>query len=346
MSGFKKIIRWSLLLFLLGLLAGSGIGYWLFFKANVDTHGSNAEYLYVPTGTDFEGLVTILSSKKQLASAQSFRWAAQIKKFTKVKSGRYRLFAGMNNNFLINKLRAGIQEPVVVNLNAIHTKEQLAGRLGRKLELDSTVVMAWLNNAENFKKWGFSSRNIMAMFMPQSYELLWTISLPELMEKLHADYSGYWTDERRAKAKEIGLTPVEVITLASIVECEQSRFDDEKPTIAGLYLNRLHDGIPLQSDPTLVYATGNFAVNRVLNADKQVSSPYNTYKNNGLPPGPIILPEKSSVESVLHYLPNDYYYMCAKEDLSGRHHFSANLDQHNRFAKKYREALDKHNIRR
>ena len=346
MAVFKKIFRWLAIVALLVGLAGGAVGYWLFFKANVDTHGANADYLYVKTGTDFEGLCAQLREKKNLASVQSFRWASQVKKFTKVKPGRYRLFPGMNNNFLINQLRAGIQEPVVVSFNGIHTKAQLAGRLGRKLELDSAQVMVWLSNTAALKNYGFSARNIMGMFQPQSYELLWTVGLQELMDQLHADYLKLWSPERRAKAKAIGLTPAEVTTLASIVESEQSRFDDEKPTIAGLYINRLQAQMPLQSDPTLVYATGNFAVNRVLNADKLVDSPYNTYKNVGLPPGPICLPEKSSIDAVLNYQPNAYKYMCAKEDFSGRHNFSTNLEQHNRCAKKYREALDKHNIRR
>jgi UPF0755 protein len=178
------------------------------------------------------------------------------------------------------------------------------------------------------------------MFIPNTYEVYYNITPAQLIDRMHDEYELFWNEERRKKAEAIGLTTVEVSVLASIVQAETIK-RDEAPVIAGLYINRLKKGIPLQADPTLVYAVGDFTLKRVLNEHKEVDSPYNTYKYRGLPPGPINMPEITSIDAVLNYKPSNYLYMCAREDFSGYHNFTSNLAEHNRNAHRYQQALSR-----
>ncbi len=182
------------------------------------------------------------------------------------------------------------------------------------------------------------------MFIPDTYEFYWTTSAKEFADRMKQEYDRFWNDERKKKAEEIKLKPVEVTTLASIVQAETAK-NEELKTIAGLYINRLNRGMFLQADPTVKFAVGDFSLKRILNVHLEVDSPYNTYKNIGLPPGPINFPETSAIDAVLNYEKNNYYYMCAKEDFSGTHNFAATLAEHNRNAAKYRAALDRNKIR-
>jgi UPF0755 protein len=185
---------------------------------------------------------------------------------------------------------------------------------------------------------GFNSDNMLVMFIPNTYEVYYNITPDALVKRMYGEYQNFWNDERIAKAKKIGLTPIEVSILASIVQAETIS-DDEAPTIAGLYLNRLKQGIPLQADPTLVFAVGDFTLKRILNVHKEIDSPYNTYRYAGLPPGPINMPEIKSLKAVLDYLPSDFIYMCAKEDFSGRHNFTSDYQEHMNNAIRYQRAL-------
>ncbi|MBI2271021.1 MAG: endolytic transglycosylase MltG [Bacteroidetes bacterium] len=346
-SFFKKVI----ISFLFLVIAGGGIvvywGYKLVYQPNVKLDGKSVEYFYIPTGSTFDDVINSLTDKRVIVNRASFQRLAELKKYkNKVKPGRYRIRNNMNNNELVNMLRAGIQEPVMLAFNNIRTKEQLASRVGKKLEADSLQLLKILNSSEFAAKCGLKKETILTLFIPNTYEMYWNTSADEFIERMVSEYDNFWNEKRKAKAKEIGLSRTEVATLASIVQAEQNRFNDEKPVIAGLYLNRLKIGMPLQSDPTLIYALGNFNINRVLNGDKGIDSPYNTYRNIGLPPGPINLPEISSLDAVLNYRKNNYLYMCAKEDFSGRHNFAVTMEQHAVFARRFREALDKHNIKR
>jgi UPF0755 protein len=252
----------------------------------------------------------------------------------------------MGNNELVNLLRAGIQEPVKIFFEGIRTKDQLITRVCIRLEADSSEMRDKLNDDGYLSKYGLNKNTALTLFIPDTYEFFWNTSVDEFITKMAAEYKKFWTEERKAKARKIGLSQSEVAILASIVQSEQWRFDDEKPIIAGLYLNRLRSEMPLQSDPTLIYAGGDFSISRVLNIDKKIDSPYNTYMHTGLPPGVICLPERSSIDAVLNYQENDYIYMCAKDDFSGRHYFAKTYDQHCIYATKYREALNKRNINR
>ena len=201
-----------------------------------------------------------------------------------------------------------------------------------------------LNDPAYCSAFGFAPATIKAMFIPNTYEVYWNISAEKLIERMKREYDNFWTEDRRNKAQNIRLTPLEVSILASIIE-EESAVTDEYSTIAGLYINRLYRGIPLQADPSLKYAIGDFTIQRVLNEHKLIDSPYNTYLYSGLPPGPLRIPSLKGLESVLNYQKHNYLYMCAKEDFSGRHNFAVTLAEHNRNAERYHAELNRRGIR-
>jgi UPF0755 protein len=230
------------------------------------------------------------------------------------------------------------QVPVRITFNNVRLISELGPRITRNtvvtpIEFDDAVDRFVKNNTE-----GFTQDNILCMFIPNTYEVYFNISADELVERMHEEYLKFWNDGRKQKAQDIGLTPIEVSILASIVRAEASK-EEEAPIIAGLYLNRLKRDIALQADPTLVFAVKDFSLKRVLNIHKEVDSPYNTYTHTGLPPGPINMPGITFIEAVLNADKNNYIYMCAKEDFSGAHNFATNLTEHNKNAAKYQRAL-------
>lgn len=349
MSGKSKIIKRIVLIAVLVMAVLAGLGGWWFYqvyyKPNVHTPGHKPEYFYVHTGTTFPELVLQLKEEKIVDDTSGFTFIARLKKFKTPKPGRYRLTDGMSNEKLVNMLRAGDQAPVEFTFNNIRTKEQLAGRVGAKLEADSAKFLFLLNDPGFLSKYGMSPTTVMTLFIPNTYELWWNTSEEQFFDRMASEYKKFWTDDRKARARAIGMQQSEVIILASIVEAEQTRYPDERATIAGLYLNRLHQGIPLQSDPTVVYALGDFSIQRVLNSDLDIDSPFNTYKHTGLPPGPIRMPEPVSIDAVLNYKKSDYIYMCA-EFGTGHHKFTSDYNQHLRNAKEYQRALNAASIHR
>lgn len=347
-SAFVKILLGILtLLFLAGGVAAY-IGYRIFYMSNTSAEITKSKVIFIPTGAYFEDVMDTLRANNILKHEKSFLWQADLKKYKdKVRPGRYRILAGMSSNEIINLLRAGLQEPVTLTFTNIRTKDQLVTRVCRKLEADSTELRAILNDGRFLKeKFGFGSETILVMFLPNTYQFNWNTSAKQFLERMQTEYKKFWTDERKQKAKDLNLSQSQVSILASIVQAEQMRFAEERPVIAGLYLNRLRIGMPLQSDPTVICAIGDYTINRVLDRDKEVNSPYNTYLHAGLPPGPIYIPEISSIDAVLNYQKNGYLYMCAREDFSGRHNFAKTLAEHNRNAQRYRNALNKNKILR
>lgn len=340
-KNFKKYMLWALAV--LGL-AGVVLAIYL-YRTTLKPNVNKSTELYIKTGTDFNELNTQLYKDSILINPKSFILTAKLKRFNSgVKPGRYILDRKMNNNDLINRIRSGNQDPVSVTFNNIRTLNELAGKISKQIEADSVSILSYLENEDNISEKGFTKKTVLTAFMPDSYEMYWNTSAEEFFDRMTKEYSSFWTDKRKAKADSIGLSLKEISVLASIVQAEQSKYNDEKPTIAGLYINRLKKNIALQSDPTLIYATGDFSKKRVLIKDKEIDSPYNTYMYRGLPPGPINLPEKSSVKAVLNYKKHNYYYMCAKEDFSGYHYFSNSLSKHEYYARKYRVALNKRKI--
>lgn len=347
-TSWKKIFLIAFLLFLVAGGTAAYFGYKLIFLPNILVDEEKSKIIFIPTGSNFEDAMKVLRENNILKNEKAFIRLAEYKKYPdKIKPGRYRILADMSNNELVNLLRAGLQEPVTITFNNLRSKELLVSRVCAKIEADSTELISILNN-ENYirENLGLKEETIMTLFIPNTYEFKWNTSAKQFIERMQVEYKKFWNAERKEKVRQIGLTQTQVSILASIVQAEQMEFPDERLTIAGLYLNRIRIGMALQSDPTVIYALGDFTINRVLDKDKEVDSPYNTYKHSGLPPGPINIPEISSIDAVLDYKKNNFIYMCAKEDFSGKHNFAKTLDEHNRNAKKYRNALNKKKILR
>ena len=345
-SFLRKVI--ISLIFVLTVTASLGIyvAYKAVYQSNVQLGEKKSEIIYIPTGASFTDVLYILNKHQILKNQASFEWVAEKKNYKKnIKPGKYRVLARMSNNKLVNLLRAGIQEPVEINFNGIRTKQQLISRLAVRLEADSADLYQALNNNNYLRKFGFNAQNVLALFIPNTYEFYWNTSVDEFFEKMHNEYSKIWNEERMKKSRNMRLSPVQVSILASIVQAEQCCDYEEKRKIAGLYLNRLRKGMLLQSDPTVIYGIGNFNIQRVSYEQLRSDSPYNTYRYKGLPPGPIAFTKVSSIDAVLNYEENDYIYMCAKEDFSGMHYFSKNFRKHCEYADKYRRALNQRNIR-
>lgn len=263
-----------------------------------------------------------------------WRWLLPI---TGVRPGYYEIKPGETAFALWNRLRKGLQTPIRFYLKPQRSPKYLSAFLGQHLAHDSAT---WIQAFQtmSWAELGLDAYTWPVLFLPDVYELYWTISPKRLIERMKARYERFWTPERRKKAEAIGLTPIEVSILASIVEWESYRVS-ERPLIAGVYLNRLRLGMPLQADPTIIYAWGDFSVNRVTHRMLEIDSPYNTYKRRGLPPGPIGIPSLESIEAVLDYTPSSYLYFCARPDGSGYHDFSETYDQHLRKARLYQKAL-------
>ena len=316
-----------------------------FFKPNVTLNNSHVEF-FVQSSWGFNDLLKELTELGYLSDSSGFRWVADYKKYSQnVKPGKYLITDGMNNNQLVNVLRSK-NEPLRLVVRSVRTKAELVSAVSKVLEVDSTELTKLINNEGYCQRYGFSTTGIFTLFIPNTYEFYWNTSAEEFIERMAREFKRFWTQERIDQASKLGLSQTEVSTLASIVQSEQAAHTDERPVVAGLYLNRLRKGMRLESDPTLIHAIGDFTIKRVLNVHKLVESPYNTYKYAGLPPGPILLPETSSIDAVLNAKEHNYIFMCAKEDFSGYHNFSASYREHINNAKRYQRALNKRKIYR
>ena len=313
-----------------------------FMAQNVQNHDVT---VVVPPGATFEQVMDTLRKHEVLKSEETFRKTAKVLKYKTLRIGKYDISDCRTNLDLVRLLRRGQHYPVKFTFNNVRTVGQFVERVGDKFFFEPEELSALLHDRSYMQKFGLSDTTAVCLFIPNTYEFYYDITAEDFLNRMHGYYEQFWTDQRKATASEIGLTPVQVATLASIVEEENMR-PSEKAIIAGLYMNRLNKGMLLQSDPTVKFALGDFARKRILNADLQVDSPYNTYKYKGLPPGPIRIPEASTMDSVLHYRHHNYLYMCAKEDFSGYHNFTASADEHACNAARYRAALNARNIKR
>ena len=326
-----------------------GAGLWLYktyqdiSSANVNLNNKEFRYLLVPTGSNFEDLSNILEKDKFVVDIKSFRKVASLKSFEKVKSGRYKILNKMTNNALISMLRIGDQSPVNITFNNVRTIAQLAGKISKNLELDSLDIIKHFRSKKVQQKYGFNSATFISMFIANTYQVYWNISIEELTKRMATEYKRFWNKERISQAKKLGLSQSEVCTLASIVQLESLK-KDEQAQIAGVYINRLKLGMPLQADPTVIFAVGDFSIKRVLKKHLEIDSPYNTYRRRGLPPGPIYLTSPSTIDAVLNYKKHKYIYFCAKEDFSGYHSFATSYRQHINNARRYQRALNKRKI--
>lgn len=283
-------------------------------------------------------------------NTEAFVWVAAKKSFSKPKPGRYVLKEGMSNNDLVNMLRSGRQTPLKVSFNNQDTLEKLAGRIAQQIQADSISLINTFREQSFLLENDFTPKSVLGMFIPNSYEFYWTVSPEEFRTKILASYKRFWNKSRLEKTKKLNLSVAEVITLASIVQKETAQ-QTERPIVAGLYLNRLKKGWPLQADPTIIYCVKEikgqaYQVSRVLTADLAIASPYNTYKNKGLPPTLIGMPDISAIDGVLNAQKHNYFYMCANVDKIGYHSFAKSLTQHNKNAAKYHRWMNKQRINR
>jgi UPF0755 protein len=325
------------------LLAGL-FSWHLIFGITVRPADGEKQIIYLPTGSTFEQVMDSLELRLKIDNVNVLRWVAGKKNYPAlVKPGRYIFEKGLSCNELVNILRSGKQSPVMVTFSNIRTIYELAGRVGGRIEADSAQIAAFLSDQENYRSDGFVRENVMSVFIPDTYEFFWNTGAGEFYTRMLKEYKGFWDPERIKKAREKNLTPLEVSALASIVDQEAAK-TDEKPVIAGVYLNRLRRGIPLQADPTIKFALNDFGITRILYTHLQIDSPYNTYMYTGLPPGPIGCPSIDGIEAVLNATAHDYLYFVAKPDFSGYHNFSRTLAEHNRYAAIYRRELNRRRI--
>lgn len=339
-----RIFRIALLLILLVGLGLGGYGYYVAFTDNVNPPAEGEEHvLLIPDGADYQYVFEELKRQEILKSPSSFDMVASIRKYDQlVKKGRYVINPGTNTWDLVGKLRSGAQDGMKISFLTYRTPDRLAEAVAAQLSFSKEDFLQLLTDEAFLQEQGFSTKTIMGMFLPDTYEVYWTIGARDFFDRMRKEYDSWWTAARKAKAKELNFSTAQVSTLASIVQAE-TYITSERPTVAGLYLNRLRDGWPLQADPTVIFAVGDFTIKRVLKKHLETESPYNTYKNTGLPPGPINNPEKSSLEAVLSPESHSYFFMCAKCDLSG-HNFSKTSAQHERYARQYRQCLNKKKI--
>ena len=339
----KRILYGILIIFIIAGVKGIDI-YRKVLKPNVFTKNKKDQYLYIHTGSTYDDVLYLLYDNGLIKNKTTFEWAAERMNYKRhVHPGKYKIKNRMTNHKLILMLRSGDQEKVRLAINNIRTKEKLARIVSDKIESGYSEIIDLLNNKEYIHELGFNEYSIIGLFVPNTYEFYWNTSAEQFVNRMLNEYNKFWNRGRRAKAEQINLTRNEVLTLASIVE-EESVKEEERSSIAGVYINRLKKGLKLQADPTIKFAHGDLSMRRVLSKHLSIDSPYNTYKYYGLPPGPIRIPSGSSVDAVLNYKKHDYLYFCAKEDFSGYHYFARTLEQHNKYARLYQKALNKRRI--
>ena len=313
------------------------------FGINI-TPNKNTQVIYIPTGSSYEQVLDTLQTRLIIKNLKILSWVAMKKKYPAlIKPGRYVIGKSLTYNSLINMLRSGKQVPVKITLSNLSTLNQIAGKIGKMIEADSSRILSFLSDPSNFAADGFRKENIISIFIPNTYEFYWNTDARGIYNRLLKEYKLFWNNQRLLKAKERGLDPIEVSTLASIIDYEAAR-PDEKPRIAGVYLNRLRLGIPLQADPTIKFALNDNSITRILKKDLLIDSPYNTYEHAGLPPGPIGCATIDGIDAVLNSEKHDYIYFAARADFSGYHNFSRTLSEHLRYALLYQKELNKRKI--
>ena len=334
------VIILGILVVAVGICAGLGYYYILAPNTNVKDDG----IIYLRDNSTLSQVLDALRRYGYIENTHTPGVVARLKRFTSpVKSGRYKIRDKMNNNELINMFRSGNQYPVYFTFNNMRTLDEFAGKAHEELNTSKEELLTLLKDADVLADLGFDTTTIMAMFIPNTYQIYWNTPALDLLKRMKKEYHRFWNEDRMAKASAIGLSPEQVITLASIIE-EETVKAEEYPVIAGVYINRLNRGIKLDACPTLKFVLGDFTISRILDRYLKINSPYNTYMYAGLPPGPIRMVSIKVIDSVLNYQKHDYLYFCAKSDFSGYHNFSKTLRQHNIYAREYHQELNKRKI--
>jgi UPF0755 protein len=337
----RGALLWFTGILVLLIIAAGVFAYSIIFKPiNIE----ETIYIYIDQEKSYNDVVNQLKEKEALPSEKTFHLLAERMSYpNSVKTGRYAIEDDMTMPDVIRLLRSGKQSPVRLTFNNLRTMENVAGRISEQLMLDSLTLLIALNDTSLVKELGFNEHTLISMFIPNTYEVYWDTSGDNLLKRLKKEYERFWNEDRRKKAENLGLTPLQVSVLASVVE-EEATYADEYPVVAGLYLNRLKKGMRLEADPTVKFAVGDFTLRRILFRHLEVESPYNTYKYTGLPPGPIRVASIRAIDGTLSPTEHGYLFMCAKDDLSGRHNFAVTHAEHARNARAYQRALNERGI--
>ncbi len=325
-------------------LVVAGYLYVLLFGSNTGDF-SDKIFLFIPTGSSYVELLENMDSNHVVKDIHSFdKMARRIGLPSSIHPGKYQIKAGMGNFTIAQILKGGKQSPVKLVINKLRTKEDVVRKICGSLEADSTEMRLLFSDTSFLNKYEIDSNQIQAIILPDTYQFYWNTGSRKAMEKIARNYIKFWTNDRKQKAQKMNLSVPQIITLASVVE-EETNKEEDKPKIASTYLNRLRKGMPLQADPTLKYAIGDFTLKRLFQKHMRYASPYNTYLNAGLPPGPICTPSTNTIDAVLDAPTTDYLYFCAREDLKGYSNFATTYTEHLANAKKYQDALNARGIR-
>ncbi len=336
----RNILIASIAILLLGIAGIAHIYYYFFAQPFQITETT---YIYIDRNDNIDSVYHKIIEAGNPKQMHGFESLVKYKGYTP-KTGCYVIKPTDNMRYLHRRLSMGYQTPVKLTIGSVRTLDRMARNIARQLMIDSTEVAKLIADTAYIHRIGYTKETLPALFIPNTYEVYWNLSAEDFMQRMIKENKAFWNEKRTKQAEAIGLTPIEVATLASIVE-EETANQAEKPMVAGLYINRLHKGMLLQADPTVKFSMGNFELRRILYRHLEVDSPYNTYKYAGLPPGPIRVPSYQGLESVLNYTKHNYLYMCAKEDFSGTHNFAVTSAQHAANARKYQQALNRRGIR-
>ena len=340
----KTILFVSLFVVLLLLFGWAGRYYFLIFHPQFQIEEKAT--LYIDRDDTIDSIYHKITAQAHPKNLKGFQMICDYKKYGEnIRTGKYEILSSETPFELYKKLSRGHQTPTKLVINSPRNVEAIVGHISKQIMIDSLEIANQLFDEGVLADMGYDRNSLMTFFIPNTYEVYWNIKVEDLLLRMQKEHNNFWNDSRKQKAKQIGLSAYEVAILASIVE-EETAKNDEKATVAGLYMNRLKRGMPLQADPTVKYAIGDFTIQRITNQDLKIESPYNTYLYTGLPPGPIRIPTIKGIDSVLNYQEHNYIYMCAKEDFSGYHSFATNLAEHSRNARKYWDALNKRKIYR
>ncbi|MCD8291764.1 MAG: endolytic transglycosylase MltG [Prevotella sp.] len=320
-----------------------GLCYYYFFSAMLSV-GEN-QYVYIDADDNIDSVYAKLEPIATQHGMTGFKTIARHGSYgDKIRTGRYEIDKNNGAFTVFRKLKSGTQSPVSLTIPSVRTADKLAEVLSKKLMLDSLELYDAITDSVKCAKYGYTPETMLCLFIPNTYEVYWNIPLDKFLEKMESENDKFWNAERKKKASEMELTEVEVMTLASIVD-EETTNNEEKPMIAGMYYNRLKADMPLQADPTIKFALNDFSIQRIYHNMLKIDSPYNTYKYEGLPPGPIRIPSVAGIDAVLNYVHHDYLYMCAKEDFSGTHNFAQTYEEHLKNAANYAAALNERDIK-
>lgn len=327
-----------------------GVTYYYFFSSM--SAKDTTEYVYIDNDDNIDSVTVKLEKISTPHAISAFKMLAGYSKYAEnIRTGRYAIEPGEGAAVTFRRLKNGLQTPVNLTIPSVRTVERLSAQLSEKLMIDSATICKALKDEKTCKELGFDTTTVICMFIPNTYDIYWNTSAENLLKRMKKEYSRFWDEERMARAANIGMSPTEIMTLASIVD-EETANDQEKPMVAGMYCNRLKlrnseypNGMPLQADPTIKFAWKRFDLRRIYNKLLNIDSPYNTYRRTGLPPGPIRIPSIAGIEAVLNHTKHDYLYMCAKEDFSGTHNFARTYEEHMANARRYTQALNKRGIK-